>query len=334
MTKNTVKARLAPSPTGHMHLGNAWALLLAWLAARLEGGEIILRIEDIDTQRSKLTWEQGILHDLAWLGIDYDGDIVRQSQRTHVYEKAISTLSPLLYPCYCTRKELQEIASAPQYGKENTYDNRALPLATFCTCRNKERSKHKHALRLVFPPLNTPEYVSEIPHIEKQQKKFSFHDMICGEQNVSLQECGGDFTLRRSDDMWAYQFAVSVDDATLGITQVVRGDDLLTSTPKQLYLFSLLGYQAPEYAHIPLLLDAQGRRLAKRHESLSLAAMYEKGIQPKQIITYLASLMGIDGVFETAYELLEVLAHHHTQFPWKNLNKYTKGIITKELHLL
>lgn len=344
-------ARLAPSPTGQLHLGNAWSFLIAWLACRLEGGKIYLRMEDIDPQRARKEFALEIIKDLRWLGIDWDSyrdnngqnhEIVWQSERHALYEKSIQNLSKHVYKCYCTRKELREMAGAPQKTTANNSQKTAQTMLRFImpdmgapytgTCRNlskaqraeKEKKRQNYCLRLACPP--------------SRQDIFTFQDCILGEQSFSLMDCGGDFALKRSDGVWAYQLAVVSDDMDMGVTQIVRGDDILTSTPRQLYLYTLLNkhtkepYPVPEFAHIPLLLDENGERLAKRHKSLSLASIREKINVPTKVISYLAQLMGFFGTFYNAQDLLAYIKNIHshstkTAFPWEHLKKYERKFI-------
>lgn len=278
--------RLAPSPTGHIHLGNAWAFLLAWLAARSQGGQVLLRLEDIDPQRSRPDYAAAILEDLRWLGLDWDygpdtggpGGPYVQSLRSEIYDTALTQLeqSGLTYPCFCTRKELRQLAAAPHV------DNTGAPYPGTCRHLNEEQvqamlqSGRKACVRLRCP-----------------QTPIRFDDAVMGPQSFLLSRCGGDFALRRSDGVVAYQLAVAVDDALMGVTQVVRGRDILPSTPRQIALLELLGYGAPSYAHVPLLLDAEGERLAKRHNSLSLRCLREQRVDPRRITGLLGHLAGL-----------------------------------------
>lgn len=277
--------RLAPSPTGHLHLGNAWSFLLAWLDCRQAGGRLLLRFEDIDPERSSAAFMAEQMDDLHWLGLHWDGDVVVQSTRGAAYESALDRLRELgrLYPCYCTRKELragltelQTLAGAPHV------DDRGAPYAG--TCRElspEERATREAAGRRPCLRLDTRNLPPE-----------SFTDVVCGFQKMTIEESGGDFALRRSDGVYAYQLAVVVDDAHMKVTRVVRGNDILCSTPRQLALFRLLGHTPPAYAHIPLLTDADGERLAKRHASLSLRALRETGVAPERILGLLANKAG------------------------------------------
>ena len=279
------RGRLAPSPTGFLHLGNAWAFFLAWIGARSRGGELILRMEDIDPLRSKGEYARGIMRDLDWLGLDWDGEVYAQSARLDLYARAVAefTAKGLGYPCYCTRKELRELASAPHLGVGN--DGVGDLGATYPgTCRDLteeeraglEKQGRRACIRLRYPA-----------------RDMEIMDLALGRCVFKGENSGGDFALRRSDGVFAYQLAVSVDDAAMGVTQVVRGRDILASTPRQVYLLGLLGGAIPEYAHVPLILDAEGERLAKRHNSLRLATLRERGVPPEAIIGWLASLAGL-----------------------------------------
>lgn len=278
-----VRGRLAPSPTGRLHLGNAWAFLLAWLAARSAGGEVVLRMEDIDPERSRPHYAQDILRDLQWLGLDWDeGPDVggprgpyTQSERLPTYAAALSSLesSSQVYPCFCTRKELRSLASAP-HGTAGDgspiYPGACRTLSPAQRARKLSQGRAP-CLRLACP-----------------DESLSFTDLVAGPQRFSLTACGGDFALRRSDGVFAYQLAVVLDDIAMNITQVVRGDDILTSTPRQLLLHRLFNAPPPSYAHLPLLLDHQGERLAKRHNSLTLAALRDQNVSPLAITGFLA----------------------------------------------
>lgn len=274
-----VIGRLAPSPTGLLHLGNAWSFWLAWLDVRSRGGRLILRMEDIDPARSRAEYAEAARRDLKWLGLDWDEEAPAQSGRGAAYDRALELLTRkgLIYPCFCTRKELRSLAGAPQVGDEGA------PYPGLCRDLNPEERKRKEAegrraaLRLRCPA----------------DKKWAFHDRVLGPRRLSLEDSGGDFALRRSDGVYAYQLAVVVDDLEAGVTTVVRGNDILASTPRQLYLISLFGGRPPEYAHLPLLVDHDGERLAKRHNSLTLAALRESGARPEAILGLLAGRSGL-----------------------------------------
>lgn len=267
-------------------MGNAWAFLLAWLAARSQGGRLVLRLEDIDPQRSRPEYATALVEDLHWLGLDWDygpdvggpcGPYV-QSQRGSIYDGVLAQLEKAgaTYPCFCTRKELRQLAAAPHV------DDAGAPYPGTCRNLGQERiealirSGRRASIRLRCP---------EAP--------ISFTDLLLGPQTIFLTDCGGDFALRRSDGVVAYQLAVAVDDALMGVTQVVRGRDILSSTPRQIALLQLLGYGAPSYAHVPLLLDEEGERLAKRHNSLSLRCLREQGVDPRRITGLLGHLAGL-----------------------------------------
>lgn len=296
-----VTSRLAPSPTGYLHLGNAWSFLLNWLYARAAKGKIFLRMDDIDPQRSRAKYVGAALEDLRWLGLDWDAPsnaegeagIIFQGERIVDYERAIGFLRQknLVYPCFCTRKDLRSLASAPQIG------DMGAPYPG--TCRNLDPGIVEDNLRrgkAASLRLRCPETV------------FTFRDFIQGWRSYSLADIGGDFALRRSDGVMAYQLATVVDDAFYGVNFVLRGRDLLASTPRQILLFKLLGGQIPNFAHIPLLLDHLGQRLAKRHASLALRQLRERGLKPEMIVGFLGKLAGANpsGAPCSAAELLGV----------------------------
>lgn len=281
---NTVRGRLAPSPTGYLHLGNAWAFLFAWLACRSRQGTLVLRIEDIDPDRSKNIYFKAILEDLQWLGLHWDegpdkggsvGPYI-QSQRMKFYGEALARLSSWVYPCYCTRKELRTLAGAPHPGEAGApYPG---------TCRSLTLAE-RHVL----------EAAGRRPCLRLRcaEEQVVFTDGLHGVQALTLAQCGGDFALQRSDGIIAYQLAVAVDDGNMGISQVVRGEDLLSSTPRQLILLRLLGFPIPQFIHVPLLCDAEGERLAKRHASLTLRSLREAGLSPEAVCGYLGWKAGL-----------------------------------------
>lgn len=283
-----VRGRLAPSPTGLLHLGNALAFLLAWLGARSQGGALVLRLEDIDPERSRPEFAAAIIRDLRWLGLDWDegpdlggpfGPYV-QSQRQHHYEAALAELEAAgrAYPCFCTRKELRQLASAPHAGDGSP----AYP----GTCRTLTPEQRARLAKVRRPALR-------LDCTQGDGAAIAFCDRIAGPREMTLAACGGDFALRRSDGVVAYQLAVVLDDAAMGVTQVVRGDDILASTPRQIFLQRLFGLPEPEYAHLPLVLDADGERLAKRHNALTLDALRERGVRPEAVAGYLAWRAGL-----------------------------------------
>jgi len=227
-----VDGRYAPSPTGPLHAGNLRTALLAWLYARSQGSRFRLRVEDLDPQRSRREYEEGQLADLGALGIDWDGPVVRQSERRERHREALERLPT--YPCWCTRKEIREAAQAP-HGAEAPYPG---------TCRGRRREERPAAIRL------------------DARATVGFEDRLHGWVEGEVD----DFVLWRKDDVPAYNLAVVIDDADAGVREVVRGEDLLETTPRQVRLQQLLGLPTPAYTHVPLVLDAQGRRMAKREE--------------------------------------------------------------------
>ena len=279
-----VIGRFAPSPSGRIHLGNILCSLLAWLSARQKGGRMVLRIEDLDTARCPARYVRQMEEDLRWLGLDWDegpgvgGPNVpyEQSLRTELYEAALQKLwdQGLVYPCFCTRAELHA-ASAPHRSDGQVLYSGA--------CRKltpeevAERSKTRPpALRLRVP-----------------DREYGFVDGHMGLYQENLSRDCGDFLLRRSDGMFAYQLAVVVDDAAMGVTEVVRGEDLLDSTPRQLYLYELLGLKAPSFYHLPLLLAPDGRRLSKRDADAGLDDLQTR-VRPEELLGKLAYLAGFN----------------------------------------
>ncbi len=259
--------RFAPSPSGRIHLGNILCSLLAWLSARQKGGRVVLRIEDLDTARCPRRYGEQMAADLAWLGLTWDeGPGVggpdgpyEQSLRTALYEQALKKLENmgLVYPCFCTRAELHA-ASAP-----HREDGQVLYAGT---CRNLtvEEIAEKKKVRAPALRLRVPD------------GDWGFTDGHMGPYRENLARDCGDFLLRRSDGMFAYQLAVVVDDAAMGVTEVVRGSDLLDSTPRQLYLYHLLGLEPPAFFHGPLLLASDGHRLSKRNADAGLDGLRDR----------------------------------------------------------
>lgn len=275
MEQKTVRGRFAPSPSGRMHLGNLWSALLAWLSARSQGGEMVLRLEDLDPDRCTRAWCDQVMRDLEWLGLTWDNEPVYQSERTAVYAQAFRALEErgLIYPCYCTRAE-RLAASAPHSSDGQTiYDGRC--------------SRLTEAEREALSQTRRPAW-----RVKVGQESITFCDFLYGEYKEELKTDCGDFILRRSDGVYAYQLAVVVDDAAMGVTQVVRGSDLLSSTPRQIYLQRLLGLPEPEYGHVPLLLAADGRRLAKRDRDQELGELQSRYTAP-ELLGHLAHLAGL-----------------------------------------
>ena len=330
---HTTRGRLAPSPTGLLHLGNAWAFWLAWMGVRARHGWLVLRMEDIDPDRAKPDFAAAIVHDLHWLGLDWDagpgttathgtdGFSCVQSERLPLYEAALAQLqaSGHVYPCYCTRKELRQLAGAPHV------DDAGAPYPGICRQLSSaqraalEAQGRRPALRLRCPQADGEKGTLG----EHEEGRIHFEDLVCGAQSMTLTQCGGDFALRRSDNVLAYQLAVVVDDAAMDITHVVRGQDILVSTPRQWWLQHLLGLPHPHYAHIPLLLDEEGQRLAKRHHSLSLRALREQGVDPQRVLGLLAHLARMEPCRETPQPCPAPLLVHEVQkaggVDWKAL---------------
>ena len=267
--------RFAPSPSGRMHLGNVLCALLAWLSARHQNGAFLLRIEDLDAMRCPRSYADLIMDDLRWLGLDWDGEVPYQSERSEIYEKYENILREkgLLYPCFCSRAALHA-ASAPHLS-----DGRVLYAGT-CRGLSLEEIADKRKKRAPATRVRVPD------------EEISFTDGVFGEYRENLAKECGDFIIRRSDGVFAYQLAVVVDDARMGVTEVVRGSDLLSSTARQLYLYRLLGLQAPTFAHCPLLLAPDGRRLSKRDGDQSLENLREK-YTAQEIVGKLAYAYGL-----------------------------------------
>jgi glutamyl-tRNA synthetase len=283
-----VVGRLAPSPTGAQHVGNARTYLAAWLSARSRGGAVRLRIEDIDSPRVKPGAAGQAADDLRWLGLDWDGDAATQSARLPLYEAALDVLKSreLVYPCTCTRSDVAAAASAP-HGAEPPYPG---------TCAARSAADAGE-LTAGGKPFAWRFRVTDSP---------PFADRYAGDQRIDLREYGGDFVVWKSAGTPAYQLAVVVDDAEMAVTEVVRGDDLIPSTPRQLLLYRALGLTPPAFAHIPLVVGGDGRRLAKRHGDTRLAALREAGVKPEAVVGLLAWSCGWVGKPEpvTARELL------------------------------
>lgn len=278
------KGRFAPSPTGRMHLGNVFAALLSWLSAKSRGGTWLLRIEDLDPQRSRREHALRIEDDLHWLGLDWDEGGLEgrgpdgpysQSMRSAFYEDALRALraGALTYPCTCRRADIMATQAPHQSDGRIIYAG---------TCR----------------PASAPPFPADslsAPHATRiyvPDTAISFVDGVFGPQTCRLADHCGDFVLRRADGAWAYQLAVVVDDALMGVTEVVRGCDLMLSAAQQIYLFGLLGHEPPRYAHVPLLCAPDGRRLSKRDASLGMDEL-RRSFSPQQIVGRLAHLAGL-----------------------------------------
>lgn len=270
-----VVGRFAPSPTGRMHAGNIFAALVAWLVAKSQGGLMVLRIEDLDVQRSKPAYIDQVQRDFELLGLTWDKGPYFQHDRSEAYRAAFEQLSAkgLTYPCFCTRADLHA-ASAPHQGEKLVYAG---------TCRSLTEAD-----RTARAATRTPAQRVIVP-----DREYSLHDDVQGVYAQNLARDCGDFIVQRSDGAFAYQLAVVVDDAAQGVNSVVRGVDLLSSTPQQLYVQNLLELPHPQYAHIPLLVDEQGRRLSKRDQDASLDALLARFKTPAGIIGYIAGITGL-----------------------------------------
>ncbi|MBQ2954411.1 MAG: tRNA glutamyl-Q(34) synthetase GluQRS [Clostridia bacterium] len=267
--------RFAPTPSGRLHLGNILCAMLAYLSVRSKGGRFLLRIEDVDIPRCPRRLARQAIDDLRWLGFTWDEEPLYQSDRTEIYREALDRLTAggHVYPCFCTRAQLMSLA-APNLGDTQVVYNRACAFLTPEEVAGRAKTRAP-AMRLRVP-----------------EEEVTFVDGLYGAQRENLARDCGDFILRRSDGLYGYQLAVVVDDALTGVTEVVRGRDILSATPRQLYLQRLLGHPQPEYVHIPLLTDAQGRRLAKRDRDLDLTALSQR-FTPEEIIGRLACSAGV-----------------------------------------
>ena len=261
--------RFAPSPSGRMHLGNVFTALIAWLSVRSQEGKMLLRIEDLDPDRSKAEYIDFLRRDLEWLGLDWDEEMPLQSTRNGIYQTYFDRLNT--YPCYCSRSELHT-ASAPHAS-----DGKWIYAGT---CRNLTPEERAAKGR-------TPAWRVRVP-----EETVRFTDGVFGEYTENLASDCGDFILRRSDGVFAYQLAVVCDDALGGVTEVVRGCDLLSSTPRQLWLYRQLGFTTPRFFHVPLLIAADGKRLSKRERSLDMAHLRHR-CRPEEILGELAFAAGI-----------------------------------------
>lgn len=285
--------RFAPSPSGRMHLGNVFAALIAWCSVRKQNGTMLLRIEDLDPDRCRDAYAQQLKKDLLWLGLDWDTESPPQSTRTDVYAAYFDKLAQLhtVYPCYCSRNELHA-ASAP-----HATDGLLIYPGT---CRTL--SDHQWAAKT-----RRPSFRIAVP-----DETVRFTDGVFGLQEENLAAHCGDFILRRSDGVYAYQLAVVVDDGTAGVTQVVRGCDLLSSTPRQLWLQQQLGLPTPEYFHVPLLITADGHRLSKRTHDLDLGVLQQHFSASDLIgkLSFAAGLTDTDAPI-SAQELAQIFDWNH-----------------------
>lgn len=277
--------RFAPSPTGRMHLGNVYTALISYISIRQQGGKWILRIEDLDPKRSKYEYARLLEDDLHWLGLDWDeGGIddagpsapYSQSRRGSIYEHYYNSLVDrgITYPCRCRRADILATQAPHQSDGRVVYTGTCRPAKM--PCYNAPiTTQQQCATRLYVPP-----------------GEIKFTDMVFGKNIANIAEMCGDFVIRRADGAWAYQLAVVVDDALMGVTEVVRGCDLLLSTAQQIYLYCLLGFDQPRFAHLPLMCNAMGQRLSKRDSSMSMEEL-RKTHTPEELLGRIASIAGI-----------------------------------------
>lgn len=314
-----MRCRYAPSPTGLLHLGNARTALLAYAQAKAHGGVFIMRIEDLDRQRSRAEYIHANLNELHWLGLEWHegpdiggayGPYV-QSERFGLYQEALDKLEAggHLFPCYLSRKDLQEVASAPHerissYGGAQRRQNDALKT-------QKQAEGKTPSLRFRVEP-----------------RTLELRNEILGTVTLNPTEDTGDFVVKRADGEWAYQLAVVVDDSAMQISHVLRGDDLLPSTGAQLLLYEALGQTPPRFTHVPLLLDSGGKRMAKRRGSLTLSALREAGVRPERVVGLLGYSLGFQNelrdmnveAFVSSFDLTTLpkqafrLEPHHLEF--------------------
>ncbi len=304
---STPVGRFAPTPSGRMHLGNVFAAMIAWLSVKSRGGHLVLRMEDLDTQRTSAEFAETLRQDLKWLGLHWDEETPPQSQRSAVYDAYFEKLRDmdLLYPCYCSRSQLHNV-NAPHLS-DGTYVYAG-------TCRDLTEEQRAAQKR-------QPSWRVRVP-----DREFSLTDLVQGPYRENLLTDCGDFVVRRADGVYVYQLAVTVDDGESGVTEVVRGWDLLGSAPRQMYLQELFGFDHPQYAHIPMLMAPEGRRLSKRDQDLDMGALRNR-LRPEQLIGVLAHAAGLteDAAPISAKELAAI-------FDWSKIRG--KEIVVTELEKL
>lgn len=288
-----VVGRFAPTPSGRMHLGNVFAAMIAWLSVRSQKGKMVLRMEDLDTQRTNSEYASTLRSDLLWLGLDWDEETPPQSERSAVYDTYFKKLQDLglLYPCYCTRSQLHSV-NAPHLA-DGTYVYPG-------TCRSLTEK----------PADRAPSWRVKVP-----DSLWEFEDRVFGRYTENLATDCGDFVVRRADGVYVYQLAVTVDDGETGVTEVVRGMDLLSSSPRQMYLQSIFGFPNPKYGHVPMLMAPDGRRLSKRDKDLDLGQL-QLHCKPEQLIGTLAFSAGLLDKNQPV-SAKELAAH----FDWQQMRK-------------
>lgn len=278
----SVVGRLAPSPTGALHLGNARSFLLAWLSVRSQGGFLLCRIDDLDGPRIKESAAEEALDDLEWLGLEFDAPPLMQSARSRSYALALEHLKDqgFVYPCVCTRSEIERAQSAPQEALDHgtRYPG---------TCRDRFDDA-EHAMRETG---REPAWRFRVP--DGAKGVVTFRDLVHGSVSIDVGSDSGDFVVAKKDGQPAYQLATVVDDGEFGITEVLRGDDLLSSTPRQILLYRALGLVEPRWIHVPLIVGADGRRLAKRHGDTRISWYRRRGIEGDEIVGWLAWSCGL-----------------------------------------
>ena len=288
--------RFAPTPSGRMHLGNVFAALIGWLSMKSKGGSLVLRMEDLDTQRTSEEFAQVLRQDLKWLGLGWDLETPPQSRQTKVYDRYFALLEEkgLLYPCYCTRSQLHSV-NAPHLS-DGTYVYAG-------TCRDLDP-----AARAAFG--RDPSFRVKVP-----DRRWVVEDLCQGTFRQNLATDCGDFVVRRADGVYVYQLAVTVDDGLAGVTEVVRGMDLLSSAPRQMYLQELFGFPHPAYGHVPMLVAPDGRRLSKRDKDMDLGFL-QQNVTAETLLGLLACASGLIDRCEpvSAKELA-------AEFSWEKLRK-------------
>jgi glutamyl-tRNA synthetase len=294
----TMIGRLAPSPTGSLHLGNARTFLWAWLSARAQGGRVLLRIEDLDTPRVQEGAVKAIEEDLRWIGLDWDGPVEVQSRRRAYYTKVFERLGDRIYACGCTRADFAAAVSAPNEGDvEPRYPG---------TCRNR-------------PPEKVVAWRLRVP-----DGAVAFEDRLTGRHEIDVAATVGDFVAAKSPEHPAYQLAVVADDLDQGVTEVVRGDDLIPSTARQIHIYRALGAEPPVYGHAPLVVGPDGKRLAKRHGESRIAALRRSGVPAGRVVAALARWSGLPP--------LERPADLVAQWDWSRVSR-DRVVLTNELRL-
>ena len=305
--------RFAPTPSGRMHLGNVFSALMAWASVRSQNGSFILRVEDLDIRAHNPQYTSLLLDDLQWLGLTWDKGPYYQSERTELYQEALLDLRQqgLLYPCFCSRADLHA-AQAP-HASDGTYVYAG-------TCRNLSQSEREELSAHKVPATRM-----RVPN-----KTYVFEDKVYDQTSQNLSKLCGDFIVQRADEVFAYQLAVVVDDADMGVTEVVRGSDLLSSTPRQLYLQDVLGFSHPIYAHLPLLVAPDGRRLSKRNHDLDIGVLRSQGKTPEEILGFLAYCVGLTKENEplSAVQIAN-------RFSWEILRAHRKNVVVEHFsHVL